>query len=117
MGRKTETDQAPSTFMGLTTGKFFITLGVLIVSMFGLAYLIVESRSAADADNRSVQQMVLENYDVDAVGETPNRKPSGYGLTISKGTTVHTCTGVEKGDVIAKKPITCNDGYVVQPKG
>jgi len=60
--------------------------------------------------------MGLKTYNVDSVGSATNRKAIGYGITASKGTAIHTCTGFSKEDVIAKKPIECNDGYVLQPK-
>lgn len=63
-----------------------------------------------------LERLVTQNYKVEAVGHAVNRDFIGGTLAISAGGRVHTCSGLLEDKLKAKEPITCKDGYVVQPK-
>lgn len=63
-----------------------------------------------------MERLVTQNYHVEAVGPAVNRDFTGSTLAISAGGKVHTCAELTEETLNAKKPITCKDGYVVQPK-
>lgn len=98
------------------TKKNLLILGVLTVSMLGLA-LGLNTVAANVAENKAATvELVLSNYQVEDAKNAPNRVFLGNAVTVSAAGKAHTCQGLMNDDLRAKKPITCDDGSVLQPK-
>lgn len=98
------------------TKKNFLILGVLTVSMLGLAFGITTVGANVAENKAATVELVLSNYQVEDAKNAPNRVFLGNAVTVSAAGKAHTCQGLMDDDLRAKKPITCDDGAVLQPK-
>jgi hypothetical protein len=98
------------------TKKNLLIFGVLTVSMLGLAFGLNTVGTNVAANKAATVELVLSNYQVEDAETARNRVFLGNAVTVSAAGKVHTCQGIIDDDLRAKKPITCDDGAVLQPK-
>ena len=96
--------------------KNLIIFGTLCVTMPLLAYGIIGiGNSVADHKERIIT-LITTNYNVQDAQNIRTRSFTGDDVVISTNNKIHTCRGLAKDDLIAKKPIKCDGGTVIQPK-
>jgi hypothetical protein len=68
------------------------------------------------ANKAATVELVFRNYQVEDAETARNRAFLGNAVTVSAAGKVHTYQGLMDDDLRAKKPITCDDGTVLQHK-
>ena len=96
--------------------KNVIIFCTLLVTMPLLAYGILSLGDSVTERKAAINELAVANYQVQDAAQTRTTSFTGDDITVSVNGKIHTCRGLHAEDLAAKKPFTCEDGTVIQPK-
>ena len=96
--------------------KNVIIFCTLLVTMPLLAFGILAFGDSVAERKATINELVVANYQVQDAAKTRNTSFTGDDITVSVNGKLHTCRGLHAENLISKKPFTCEDGTVIQPK-